>query len=127
MAFNEIKITKGAFTKKALIEEFDNSPKTDNKTKMRKSIQENVFDDRDAIADNAKMISLLLTLTSKVYSILPKEQKDLLSVEDKTVIEYVFEQFKLTNTRADIQFQKEGVAMIDKLLNRQELIGKIIN
>ena len=44
------------FVKKALVEEFDTRPKSDKKTKIRKEIQESIFDDRDAIADNAKMI-----------------------------------------------------------------------
>jgi len=126
MPFKEIKTTKGAFVKKALVEEFDNSPKTDKKTKVRKEIQEQVFDDRDAIADNAKMISFLITLTSRMYDIIPAEQKDLLKADDKDLIEHIFAKFRITNTRADIQLQEEGTVLIDRLLERQADIGKLV-
>ena len=41
----------------------------------------------------------------------------------KILIEYIFDKFKLTNTRADIQLQEEGISLVDKLLDRQAKIG----
>ena len=70
-----------------------------------------------------KWLVFIITLTSRIDDILPQEQKALLTADDKILIEYIFDKFKLTNTRADIQLQEEGVSLIDKLLDRQTKIG----
>jgi len=93
----------------------------------RKDINDNIFDSEDAIADNAKLISLLLSITTRMYEIIPDTQKDLLDPNDRDIIEFAFNEFKNISTRADRQFQDEGIALISKLYERQDKIGNIIN
>jgi len=96
------------------------------KAKARLLIQEQVFDIYDSIADNAKMISLILSLLWRIYEALPEESKVDLLPQDRYLIEYAFERFKNIQTRADVQFKREGVALIDKLLERQGKIGELV-
>ena len=62
----------------------------------------------------------------RIYSIIPDSEKDNLSDEDRTLIEYTFNKFESIQTRADVQFATEGITTIDKLLNRQAKIGDIV-
>ena len=117
---------EGMLAKKAVRKTYDTEESTDKKAFIREAIQKEVFDEQDAIADNAKMISLLTTVMSRLYDILPAADKDNLAANDKAVIEQVFTKFKTTETRADVQFAIEGPTLIDKLLNRQGAIGNII-
>jgi len=96
------------------------------KDSIRKDIQNEVFDIEDSVADNAKMISLLITLSSRIYDILDTVQKDKLATGDRYLIEYIFAKFSTTETRADVQLVTEGTPMLDKLLERQSIIGNII-
>ena len=116
---------KGAMLKPA-VKEVNSPDKTDTKSLKRLQIQNEVFDNSDAIADNAKMISLLLSTISKMYNTFTDTQKNKLSPEDKTLIEYTFDKFSTANTRADNQLQKEGTELVDKLIQRQETIGNIL-
>ena len=99
---------------------------TDTKSKQRLEIQDQVFDNADSIADNAKMISLLISVVRRMYEIMPETQKADLDSDDRTMIEYTFSQFASTQTRADVQFAVEGLALIDKLLARQGQVGTIV-
>ena len=117
---------EGMLAKKAVRKTYDTEESTDKKAFIREAIQKEVFDEQDAIADNAKMISLLTTVMSRLYDILPAADKDNLAANDRAVIEQVFTKFKTTETRADVQFAIEGPTLIDKLLNRQGAIGNII-
>ena len=119
-------IKRGALLSKGVQEVQDSEIKRSKKDLSRLDIQDTVFDNADSIADNAKMISLLLTTISRMYDIMEDTQKDKLSTDDRNMIEYTFSKFASTNTRADIQFATEGVTFIDKLLNRQAQIGAII-
>ncbi len=101
----------------------DNSIKRDKKSISRLKIQEEVFDDKDSIADNAKMNSLLLSMFSRLYEVQPQEVLDTLQPEDKAVMEYAINKFKGIQTRADVQFADEGLAFIDRLMDRQEQIA----
>lgn len=116
---------KSCLFKNGAVEELS-APAADPKTKQRLAIQEQVFDNSDSIADNAKMISLLISVVRRMYEVMPEEQKSLLTADDRTMIEYTFGQFALTQTRADVQFTTEGLALVDKLLGRQAAIGTII-
>lgn len=116
---------KGSIRKPA-VEEVPEQIKTDTKSLKRLQIQDEVFDNSDAIADNAKMISLLLSTISKMYNTFTDTQKNKLSIEDKTLIEYTFDKFGNANTRADNQLQEEGTELVDKLIQRQETIGNIL-
>jgi len=117
---------KGMLVTKAVKAVMDDTPKTDKKYRVRKEINEKVFDLDDSVADNSKMISLLTTVLSRIYDVLPDTEKDNLNADDRAMIEYMFSKFKTTNTRADVQFATEGVSLIDKLLDRQADIGTIV-
>ena len=99
---------------------------SDKKARQRMQIERDVFDLRDSVADNAKFLSLLTSLVLRMYNIMPEEQKVLLDPNDRALTEYVFNTFLQTETRADVQIQEEGSAFIDKMLERQASIGKII-
>jgi hypothetical protein len=123
--YKETLIQKGNLIKKAVVEVPDTEPKVQKKYQYRKVITEEVFDLHDSVADNAKMISLMVSLFMRLYN--ANFDKTQLADDDKAVIDYVFQKFEETKTRADVQFQKEGQAMIDKLLGRQGKIGEIIS
>ena len=116
---------RGALRTPAVTEVPDTELKVDKKSKHRLAIQEQVFDNADSIADNAKIASLLLTVISRIYDIIPSSQKDNLDQNDRDMIEYTFNKFANTNTRADIQFATEGLALVDRLLDRQAAICAI--
>jgi len=116
---------KGAFYIPAVQEE--SSLLVGQKYKNRKQINEEVFDTEDAVADNAKMISLLMSIVSRIYSIIPESEKNDLDPIDRDIIEYSIEKFKEIQTRADKQFQVEGSSLIDKLFERQNTIGNILD
>jgi hypothetical protein len=97
------------------------------KGQWRYQIHKEVFDLYDSVADNAKMISLLFTLLSRIWDALPDDIKSNISDEDRQIIEYAFEKFHNIKTRADIQFQEEGTKLIDKLMDRQAKIGEIVS
>jgi hypothetical protein len=96
------------------------------KGKDRQRIEEAVFDIPDSVADNAKMISLLLSILSRVYGVLDDTQKDQLTTEDRELIENTFDLFQTIDTRADKQFQAEGFGLVEKLMRRQQSIADII-
>jgi len=113
------------YTKK-IVEESEELPNT-KKNRQRRQIQDEVFDVEDAIADNAKMISLLTTMLNRLYGVMPEEQKSLLDTDDRNLIEYALNKKSSIATRADVQFFQEGaVPMIDKLFERQAKIGMIV-
>lgn len=109
-----------------VIEEIDSTPKTDKKTKDRFKIQEEVFDDLDSIADNAKMISLLTSVVGRLWTLVPAADKDNLPPEEKASIDYLFSQFQNINTHADYLYALEGTELVDRLLARQAKIGNIL-
>lgn len=121
-----IKEVRKNLFKKAYKEEL-NEPDSSLKAKQRYKIEKQVFDTQDSVADNAKMISLMITLLSRFYDSFTDTQKNRIPQEDKALIEYLFSKFAETNTRADVQFSQEGgQTMVDKLLDRQAKIGEIV-
>lgn len=125
--YKGIKVTTDNVRFKKAIAEVPSEPSMNSKAKIRLQIQDNVFDLEDSVADNAKMVSLLTSMMMRLYEVTPQAQKDLLTPQDKGMIEYVFTKFSTTNTRADVQFGVEGMAMVDKVLDRQGAIGNIIS
>jgi len=93
----------------------------------RYKIHKQVFDIYDSVADNAKMISLLFSLVSRIWSVMPNTQKNKLSQDEVDMINYVVNKFKEIRTRADVEFEKEGMNLIDKLMERQKKIGEIVD
>jgi len=93
---------------------------------IRNTIQEEVFDIEDSVADNAKMISLLTSVVMRMWKVMPQDQKDLMDSEDVAVIDYFATAFDGVETNADKKFAVEGTNMIDKLLERQAEVGSIV-
>ncbi len=93
---------------------------------VRKLIEDKVFDINDSVADNAKLISLLISVVSRIWSMQSEEQRGSLPQEEQDMINYFAAAFQNTQTRADVQFANEGVGLIDRLLTKQSDIGKII-
>lgn len=127
MKFEEkIATTDGTMFKK-VITEVPMEPSNSKKDRIRLKIQDEVFDLNDSVADNAKMLSLLTGIVSRMYDIMPTEQKDLIEAEYRAAMEYSLHKFAATTTRGDVQFAEDGVAAIDKLLSRQQKISDILN
>lgn len=120
------KLTENGTTYKKAIKEELSTPSAGKKDEIRYKIETEVFDIHDSLADTTKWVSLLTTLTSRLYNILPEEQKALLSLTDRSLIETVFTKFSEVNTRCDVQFSQEGISLVDKLLERQAKLGEII-
>jgi len=97
------------------------------KGEVRYKVHQQVFDIYDSVADNAKMISLLFSIIMRIWDVLPDDIKSNISDGDRQVIEYAIENFRNIKTRADVQFEKEGVALIDKLMSRQKKIGELVD
>ena len=122
----EIKTTTdGTLFRKTVIE-VPNEPSRNPKEFARLKIQNEVFDEKDSLADTTKWLSLLTTLVSEMYAVLDDSAKAKLDPSKKDLIEYTFAKFKATKTRGDVQFEQEGMALVDKLLERQSKIGEII-
>jgi len=118
--------TSGMIQEPAYITVLDSEPKVGKKEEARYKIQEEVFDLNDSVADNAKMISLLTTMVSRLWDIQTDSQKNKLSDTDKAAIDYVVGKFEATTTWADIQWAKKGIGFADTLIKRQARIGSII-
>jgi uncharacterized protein YeeX (DUF496 family) len=89
----------------------------------RKEINEEIFDIDDSVADNSKMISLLLSILNNIYSALPADAKA--NIQDKEVIESVLSEF---NSKANFstKLSTEGAELAQKLFDRQEQISTIV-
>ncbi len=123
----ETKITNNGILYKTAYEEKLTNPKYDKKTIQRYKIQNEVFDLEDSVADNAKWLSILTTLMSRIYDILDDDQKAKLLDTDKQSMDYLFGVFANTDTRADVQFQAEGfTGVVERILSRQQNIGNIV-
>ena len=107
----------------AIKKELDTTPKTDKKSFQRERISNEVFDLEDSVADNAKMISLLMSMIARLY---PLIDTTTLATADKALIDGVLAEFAVTNTRADVQLAVEGSAMVSKILGRQAAVGAIV-
>jgi len=118
--------TKDGLYYKKVIQETPVTSEYENVKKglARKQIQEDVFDLPDSVADNAKMISLLISVVKRIYEALPDDIKD--NVADKDMIEGMIAVFDSIQTLADVQFAEEGDEMIQKIFTRQAKIGQIV-
>jgi len=119
------KQVKPGFFKKVVIEE-PSSISLNKKGKMRYRVNNEVFDIHDSVADNAKMISLIFALLSRIWEeAIPNEIKDKMDKETREMIEYAFNKYHSIQTRADVEFLINGKELIDKLMDRQDKIGKL--
>jgi len=122
----QVNITEDGTVFRKGVEEVHAPTKTDSKSIKRLEIQDSVFDIEDSLADTTKWLSLLTTVVERMYSVMPAADKANLTAADKAMIDYAMTKFKATTTRADTQYAIEGNVMIDKILNRQSQINKII-
>ena len=90
----------------------------------RKKINESVFDEADSIADNAKMISLIFSLVGVIW-----ENMDKSNVDPKIVdtVHTVISKFRSVETWADYLFETEGLEVIDRLIDRQKDVARILS
>jgi len=123
----ETRKTDGLLVKKAYKEVLDEEAKTDKKTKIRYEIEKDVFDLRDSVADNAKLISLMFAMSIAIYNVLPDEIKNNIPENVREKIDFAIKKFNSIKTWGDIQLEKEGTEAIEKLLDRQAKIGEIIS
>ena len=114
-------VTEGMLSKTVTVD--DGVQSSTPKAFKRLKIQNEVYDDKDAIADNAKMISLLTSLVSTMYDTFSDEQKEKIPKEQKQLIEYTFSKFKETTTLADKKLAKKGTKFIDGLMDTQSKIA----
>lgn len=121
----KIEFAKNRF-KYAFLEKPDDELKTDEKSHIRYDIEKEVFDLPDSVADNSKMISLVISLVERMYTVMPDDQKELIPEQDRVLIDMVLNTFKQTTTIADEQLATEGPAMITKILDRQAKIANIV-
>jgi len=120
--YNDKIVTNGALMTKGVEITSENVVKTGKKYRMRKRINEEVFDIDDSVADNAKMISLMMTMMRKIYDIIDTSA---LSTSDKALMDYAFNKHKSTETLADKIYSAEGDSLVDKLIDRQSQIKVI--
>ncbi len=116
-------IKKGALRSPAMIDKPENKILSLEKGFKRKKINEEIFDLEDSVADNAKMISLLMMVVSDIYGVLNEDQKQ--NIKNKEIIEEVIENFSgLFKER--VNENNTALGIIDKLSTRQKEINKII-
>ena len=126
MKYDSIAIRKGNLYTKAYREILDNTPRKDKKSKVRYEIENNVFDIRDSVADNSKMISLLFGMVMHIYNALDTTTKDNIDPNIRSMIEYAIQKYDSIDTWGEIQLANEGTLAIDRLIDRQAQIGDII-
>jgi len=97
-----------------------------SKGKNREAVETQVFDLADSVADNAKMISMLMSIVMRMWDVMPQDERDDMDPADVTMINDTFALCRVTNTRADEQFAEEGFALIEKLLGRQAKIAEVV-
>lgn len=115
----------GVVFRRRVVESPSSMPLT-KKSLARVRIEEQVFDIHDSVADTTKWLSLLSSMVARMYASMPEEQKATIPLQERQMIEYAFSKFMGATTRADVQFEQEGIAMIDKLFERQTKIAEIV-
>lgn len=121
MLLETTKLSNNGVLRTPAVREILSDDKTDIKSKIRIRVEREVGDKEDHIADNAKMISLLLSVISILWN-----GKENATEEQLEFVEYGLDKFKDTLTLADIKFASDGTKEIDKLLDRQGKIGFIV-
>lgn len=85
-----------------------------------------VRNNEDSIADLAKMVSLSFSAISALWAITSDDAKANLPEATKATIDYAVQRFNEIETRADDQLAEEGVALVDKLYEREVAIAGIV-
>lgn len=109
------------YYKEDLCEEGDNI-----KFKERAVIDKEVFDIHDSVADNAKWAAILTTAISIIYNSLDEETKKRMDPRQRGLMDLLVSSYASTTTRFEVQYEKEGIDLIFKMISRQHKIGSII-
>ena len=130
------KITKrnGMLIKTKFVEQAEELPATP-KTYIRKDIRDEVYDTEDAIADsfklslaNMSMVYRLFLLIVQLYKDLDKEDelRAVIPVDLENAINEIMDYYKNTKTILDLKIEEEGLAFMNRVIERQNKIATII-
>ena len=81
----------------------------------------------DSVADLAKMNSLLMGFVSTIYKVLSATEKAAIPAAKAAVINHALQRWATTQTRGDRQLKTDGLALIDKLFDREVAIADIVD
>lgn len=107
-------------------EETLKGPSKDKKAKQRALIDERVFDIHDSIADNAKWAAILTTAISIMYQAMDADTKGRMDPRQKGLMDVLVASYSTVQTRFEVQYEKEGLELIFKMIQRQKEIADII-
>ena len=93
------------------------------KGKIRNKIEKEIADRDDLIADLTKLVFINLSLIKELYELVDLSKLD---DEKKAMFEYGFEKYDETETILDYYLQKGDLTFIDRILERQEKIVKVV-
>jgi len=117
-------IEKHGFLFKRKYKQELNSISDTKKGKVRERINSELFDIEDSLADTTKMLFLVIAMLKRLYD--ANFDISQLSQDDKDIIEYALSKYSNTTTWLDVKFNEEGIALIDKLAERQNNLANII-
>ena len=93
------------------------------KGKIRNKIEKEIADRDDLIADLTKLVFINLSLIKELYSLVDLSKLD---DEKKAMFEYGFKKYEESETILDYYLQKGDLSFIDRILERQEKIVKVV-
>ena len=123
MKYKETIEKHGLLFKRKYKQELDSISDT-KKGKARERINSELFDIEDSLADTTKMLFLVIAMLKRLYD--ANFDINQLSQDDKNMIEYALNKYSNITTWLDVKFSEEGVALIDKLADRQNNLANII-
>jgi len=95
------------------------------KGKIRKDISK-ISDRDDLIADLFKLNFLTISALKYVYNALPDDIKDDIPDKAKELLDSSFKKYEETKTIMDLYIENRDMSFIDRVLEKQENITKII-
>jgi uncharacterized protein YifE (UPF0438 family) len=101
-------------------------PREDTKKLIAHERDLTIRNAEDSIADLAKMMSLAYSVISTLWKLVPDDTKDNIDTATRDMIDYSVLKFDEIETRADDQLADEGIALIDKLYERESGIAEIV-
>jgi len=123
MKYKEIIEQQGILFKRKYKQELDSISNL-KKGKARERINTELFDVEDSLADTTKMLFLVIAMLKRLYDV--NFDITQLSQDDKDMIEYALNKYSEITTWLDVKFNEEGIALIDKLADRQNNLANII-
>lgn len=93
---------------------------------QRVKIKTGVRDTDDSVADLAKWNSLLTSMIFSMFDAMTETQKAKIPADQRGTIDIAREIFKSTPTALDVRLPIEGKNLIQRVMKREEIIGRII-